>query len=74
MMNVFLGFEQANRYRLVNAQGEEVGFLAEQEGGFGQSIGRQVMRGHRRRFALVIFDNLSASDNDLITSKLSLVS
>jgi hypothetical protein len=48
MMNVFLGFEQANRYRLVNAKGEDVGFLAEQEGGFGTSIGRQLLRGHRR--------------------------
>ena len=48
MMNVFLGFEQANRYRLVNARGEDVGFLAEQEGGFGTSIGRQLLRGHRR--------------------------
>lgn len=47
MINVFLGFEQANRYRLVNAKGEDVGFLAEQEGGFGTSIGRQLMRGHR---------------------------
>lgn len=49
MMNVFLGFEQANRYRLVNAKGEDVGFLAEQEGGFGTSIGRQLLRGHRRK-------------------------
>lgn len=49
MMNVFLGFEQANRYRLVNARGEDVGFLAEQEGGFGTSIGRQLLRGHRRK-------------------------
>lgn len=48
MMNVFLGFEQANRYRLVNQKGEDVGFLAEQEGGFGKAMGRQVMRGHRR--------------------------
>jgi hypothetical protein len=51
MMNVFLGFEQANRYRLVNAKGEDVGFLAEQEGGFGTSIGRQLLRGHRRELS-----------------------
>ena len=54
MMNVFLGFEQANRYRLVNAKGEDVGFLAEQEGGFGSSIRRQVMRGHRRMSYFVL--------------------
>lgn len=51
MMNVFLGFEQANRYRLVNTKGEDVGFLAEQEGGFGTSIGRQILRGHRRKLS-----------------------
>lgn len=47
MMNVFLGFEQANRYRLVNTKGEDVGYLAETEGGFASSIGRQIMRNHR---------------------------
>jgi len=55
MMNVFLGFEQANRYRLVNAMGQDVGFLAEQEGGFGSSIQRQIMRGHRP-FSCVVMD------------------
>lgn len=47
--DVFLGYEQANRYRLVNSMGQDVGFLAEQEGGFGRAMGRQLMRGHRRK-------------------------
>lgn len=63
MMNVFLGFEQANRYRLCNAKGETVGFLAEQEGGFGSSIRRQMMRNHRREsdsLAKILADHISS--------------
>jgi hypothetical protein len=66
MMNVFLGFEQANRYRLVNAHGQDVGFLAEQEGGFGRSIGRQLMRGHRRTFGFLLY--ASFADQDILAA------
>ncbi len=45
MMNVFLGFEQANRYALLKPTGENAGYLAEQEVGLlGGSIQRQVFR------------------------------
>jgi hypothetical protein len=48
MMNVFLGFEQANKYAIKNAQGESVGYLAESEKGvLGGSVQRQLLRNHR---------------------------
>ncbi|UZJ52058.1 hypothetical protein CBS101457_001378 [Exobasidium rhododendri] len=48
MMNIFLGFEQANRYAINTTQGEPVGYLAETEKGLlGGSIQRQVLKTHR---------------------------
>ena len=48
MMNVFLGFEQANRYALLSPTGEPAGYLAEEEPGvLGGSIQRQILRTHR---------------------------
>jgi Scramblase len=47
MMNIFLGFEQANRYVIMDPHGHHVGYMAEQDGGFGKVMGRQWLRTHR---------------------------
>lgn len=47
MLNVFLGFEQANRYVLSDAQGQTLGFLAESDTSTVGAIGRQLLRNHR---------------------------
>lgn len=54
MLNIFLGYEQANRYAIVNEQGETVGFIAEQERSFLWTLGRQIMRTNRPVRALVM--------------------
>lgn len=55
MMNVFLGFEQANRYVILDPHGNHIGYMAEHEGGIGRSMGRQLLRTHRA-FTTNIFD------------------
>ncbi|KAG8628185.1 hypothetical protein KVT40_004058 [Elsinoe batatas] len=55
MMNVFLGYEQANRYVIMNGRGETIGYLAEEDHGFGRAIVRQMARTHRS-FTAHIFD------------------
>jgi hypothetical protein len=55
MMNLFLGFEQANRYVIMDPQGNHVGYMAEHDGGFGKAIGRQWFRTHRA-FTTHVFD------------------
>ncbi|RUS23317.1 Scramblase-domain-containing protein [Endogone sp. FLAS-F59071] len=68
MMNVFLvrntivscirnntGFEQANKYAIVNEQGGPVGYIAEQED-FLSTVQRQLLRTHRR-FEATILDS-----------------
>lgn len=48
MMNVFMGFEQANRYSLLSPTGAHVGYLAEEETGvLGGALQRQVLKTHR---------------------------
>lgn len=48
MLNVFMGFEQANKYALVTPDGQQVGYLAEQETGMlGGTLRRQFLRTHR---------------------------
>ncbi|KAJ2862416.1 hypothetical protein GGI22_002199 [Coemansia erecta] len=46
MMNIFLGYEQANRYALLDPHGNAVGFMAE-EYTLWSTIGRQFLRLHR---------------------------
>lgn len=55
MMNVFLGFEQANKYVLMDSTGNQIGFLAEQEHGVGNAVARQAFRTHRS-FTTHVFD------------------
>lgn len=58
MMNIFLGFEQSNKYAINSAQGEPVGYLAESEKGImGGSIQRQVLRTHRPFEAQILDTN-----------------
>ncbi|KAL9112339.1 MAG: hypothetical protein Q9227_003457 [Pyrenula ochraceoflavens] len=55
MLNIFLGFEQANRYVILDPQGNHIGYMAEHDGGIGKSLGRQMFRTHRA-FTTNIFD------------------
>ena len=55
MMNVMLGFEQANRYTIMDPQGNHLGFMAEQELGMGNMMARQWFRTHRS-FTTHVFD------------------
>jgi hypothetical protein len=58
MLNIFLGFEQANRYVILNPNGEHVGYLAETEGGIASGMKRQLLRTHRP-FTAHVFDKHS---------------
>lgn len=54
-MNVMLGFEQANRYIVMDGQGQTLGYIAEQDHGIGRTMMRQLARTHRS-FTTHIFD------------------
>lgn len=54
MLNIFLGFEQANKYALKLPDGTEVGFIAEEETSFKNTILRQILRTRRRLSATVL--------------------
>lgn len=53
MMNVFLGYEQANKYKIMDPNGTHLGYIAEEEG-FGKSISRQLLRTHRKMNATIL--------------------
>lgn len=55
MMNIMLGFEQANRYVIMDPQGNHLGYMAEQEFGMGNMMARQWFRTHRS-FTTHVFD------------------
>ncbi|KXT14470.1 hypothetical protein AC579_4796 [Pseudocercospora musae] len=55
MMNLLIGFEQANRYIIMDGQGQTIGYIAEQDHGFGRAMARQFARTHRS-FTTYIFD------------------
>ncbi|EKG19093.1 Scramblase [Macrophomina phaseolina MS6] len=55
MMNVLMGFEQANKYVIMDGQGNHIGFLAEKENGFGGTMARQMFKTHRS-FTTHVFD------------------
>ncbi|KAJ4001486.1 Scramblase-domain-containing protein [Lentinula boryana] len=54
MLNIFVGFEQTNKYSISNSAGEQVGFIAEEPGGFLSSFNRQIFATHRPFKALVM--------------------
>ncbi|CAG8498965.1 6170_t:CDS:2 [Funneliformis caledonium] len=53
MLNIFLGFEQANKYALLDPNGNCVGYVAEEES-FASTILRQLFRTHRKFNAMII--------------------
>ena len=55
MMNIMLGFEQANKYVIMDPQGNHLGYMAEQEFGMGNIMARQWFRTHRS-FTTHVFD------------------
>ncbi|KAJ5573851.1 uncharacterized protein N7459_008278 [Penicillium hispanicum] len=55
MMNVMIGFEQANKYVIMDAQGNHIGYMAEQEKGIANAMARQWFRTHRS-FVTHVFD------------------
>ncbi|ODV78693.1 phospholipid scramblase 1 [Suhomyces tanzawaensis NRRL Y-17324] len=55
-MNVFLGFEQANRYKIMNSLGEQIGYMEEKDLGLFKMLGRQFFRLHRP-FDIDVFNN-----------------
>jgi len=55
MMNVFLGFEQANKYVIMDPEGNTIGYLAEQEHGIANMMARQLAKTHRS-FTTHVFD------------------
>ncbi|WAQ87809.1 hypothetical protein PtA15_8A716 [Puccinia triticina] len=57
MLNLFVGFEQANRYRILSPTGQTLGFLAEEERGLSGTLFRQLAGTHRA-FQASIFDPL----------------
>ncbi|EMC94280.1 hypothetical protein BAUCODRAFT_75080 [Baudoinia panamericana UAMH 10762] len=55
MMNLIIGFEQANRYVIMNGTGETLGYIAERDHGLGSAFARQMFKTHRS-FTTHIFD------------------
>ncbi len=51
---VALGYEQANRYTVLDQDGATVALLAEDLGGLGRAVGRQLLR-TRRSFTATVF-------------------
>ncbi|KAJ8592820.1 Scramblase-domain-containing protein [Rhizopogon salebrosus TDB-379] len=54
MLNIFMGFEQSNRYAITNEAGEPLGYIAEEPRGFLSMFARQIFRTHRPFRALVM--------------------
>jgi len=54
MMNVFLGFEQASKFVMQDVNGNQIGYVAEEDGGFGKAIQRQLLRTHRPFTATIL--------------------
>ncbi|KAI0328535.1 Scramblase-domain-containing protein [Cubamyces sp. BRFM 1775] len=54
MLNIFIGFEQTNRYVITNELGETLGYIAEEPRGFLSTFSRQIFRTHRPFRAIVM--------------------
>lgn len=55
LMNVMMGFEQANKYVIMDPHGQHLGFMAEKDLGMGSMFKRQMFSTHRS-FTTHIFD------------------
>ncbi|KAF9378141.1 hypothetical protein CPB97_009751 [Podila verticillata] len=47
MMNVLVGFEQANKYAIVDPTGSPIGYIAEEDTTFVKTMSRQMLKTHR---------------------------
>ncbi|SCW03716.1 LAFE_0G16644g1_1 [Lachancea fermentati] len=56
MMNVFLGYEQANKYAIMDVMGNRIGYMQERDFSLTKMIMRQFYRLHRP-FLVDVFDN-----------------
>ena len=54
-MNVLVGFEQANKYVILDPHGVQIGFMAEQDNSMGRTMARQMFSTHRS-FTTHVFD------------------
>ncbi|KAI5799206.1 scramblase [Peziza echinospora] len=61
--NLLLGFEQANKYVIMDPSGAHIGFIAEEDTGIGRVIARQWFRTHRA-FTTHVFDK---DQNEVLT-------
>lgn len=61
-MNIIIGFEQANRYIMMDGQGNTLGYIAERDHGMGSAFARQMFKTHRS-FTTHIFD---ASEREVL--------
>jgi len=66
MILVNSGFEQANKYVIMDANGNHVGYMAEQEKGLGSTMARQWFRTHRS-FVTHVFDR---HENEVLRVKI----
>lgn len=55
LMNILAGFEQANKYVIMDPQGNHLGFIAERDLGMGNMVARQMFSTHRS-FTTHVFD------------------
>ena len=55
LMNVMVGFEQANKYTIMDPQGNHIGYMAERDLGMGNMMARQMFSTHRS-FTTHVFD------------------
>ena len=55
LLTVLRGFEQANKYVIMDPQGNHIGYMAEREMGMGNMLARQSFRTHRS-FTTHVFD------------------
>lgn len=55
LMNILVGFEQANKYVILDPQGNHLGFIAERDLGLGKMMARQMFSTHRS-FTAHVFD------------------
>lgn len=53
-LNIFMGWEQANRYQLLSPEGHLLGYLLEEETSIAGTMSRQLLRNHRPFKATVI--------------------
>jgi sarcosine oxidase delta subunit len=64
------GFEQANKYVIMDAQGNQIGWMAEQEKGLAGTMSRQWFNTHRN-FVTHVFDR---QENEILRVSLRTIS